>query len=197
MNLRRSAQKRGSRRSREHALLDYRRERQHAAAVRVKRLLDAVLVKLVLRGEALTSVSWRSRSIASKAACSRSIAPGGADVGLGAAARLGALAARDAAAAERERSRSSSRPRASPTTAEQLRVFAEQPRRDLAAADRALARLRAELGEESVVRAVLCDGHLPEACFAWQPIAAVRAARRRCHARAGKSHDTRSQHARR
>jgi protein ImuB len=62
------------------------------------------------------------------------------------------------------------------TTAEQLRVFAEQPRRDLAAADRALARLRAELGEGAVVRAVLCDGHLPEACFGWQPIAAVRAA---------------------
>jgi protein ImuB len=58
-----------------------------------------------------------------------------------------------------------------PTTAEQLRVFAEQPRRDLAAANRAIARLRAEFGDQAVVRAVLRGGHLPEACFGWQPLA--------------------------
>ncbi len=60
------------------------------------------------------------------------------------------------------------------TTPEQLRVFAEQPRRDLAAANRALARLRAELGEDAVVQASLCSGHLPEACFVWQPLAEVK-----------------------
>jgi protein ImuB len=61
-----------------------------------------------------------------------------------------------------------------PTTVEQLRVFVEQPRRDLAAGDRALARLRAELGETAVVRAALCEGQLPEASFSWQPMAALR-----------------------
>jgi protein ImuB len=54
--------------------------------------------------------------------------------------------------------------------AEQLRVFAQQPRRDLAAGNRAIARLRAEFGENAVVRAVLRAGHLPEACFGWQAL---------------------------
>ena len=51
---------------------------------------------------------------------------------------------------------------------EQLELFVERPRRDAKAADRALARLRAELGDEAVLRAKLCDGHLPEASFAWE-----------------------------
>jgi protein ImuB len=53
-------------------------------------------------------------------------------------------------------------------TREQLALFASRPRRDLHAADEALARLRAELGDDAVVRAVLRDGHLPEARFGWE-----------------------------
>ncbi|HET8933287.1 MAG TPA: DNA polymerase Y family protein [Polyangiales bacterium] len=63
-----------------------------------------------------------------------------------------------------------------PSSSEQLRVFAEQPRRDFAAGERAIARLRAEFGPDAVVNACLCDGHLPEACFKWQPVAAMSAA---------------------
>ena len=59
-------------------------------------------------------------------------------------------------------------------TSEQLRLFAEKPSRDLDAANRALARLRAEFGEESVVCARLTDGHLPEARFAWEPVSRVK-----------------------
>ena len=59
-------------------------------------------------------------------------------------------------------------------TSEQLRLFAEKPTRDLDAANRALARLRAEFGEESVVCAKLTEGHLPEARFAWEPVSRVR-----------------------
>ena len=65
-------------------------------------------------------------------------------------------------------------------TAEQLRLFAEQgvriegPSRDLDAANRALARLRAEFGEDSVVCAKLTDGHLPEARFTWEPVSRVK-----------------------
>jgi protein ImuB len=55
-------------------------------------------------------------------------------------------------------------------TAEQLRLFSEGPKRDLDAANRALARLRAEFGDDAVVRAKLRDGHLPEARFAWEPL---------------------------
>lgn len=52
----------------------------------------------------------------------------------------------------------------------QLELFAERPRRDLEAANRALARVRAELGDRAVTRAEPCEGHLPEARFRWSPL---------------------------
>lgn len=58
-------------------------------------------------------------------------------------------------------------------TREQLALFAAKPRRDLRAADTALARLRAELGDDAVVRAVIRPGHLPEARFGWERLDAV------------------------
>jgi protein ImuB len=51
----------------------------------------------------------------------------------------------------------------------QLELFRKQPRRDVAAGARAFARLRAELGNDAVVRARLADGHLPERQYAWEP----------------------------
>lgn len=60
-----------------------------------------------------------------------------------------------------------------PASREQLALFAARPRRDLRAADEALARLRAELGDDAVVRAVLREGHLPEARFGWERLARV------------------------
>jgi len=59
-------------------------------------------------------------------------------------------------------------------TAEQLRLFSEGPKRDLDAANRALARLRAEFGEDAVVQAKLANGHLPEARFSWEPLSRVK-----------------------
>jgi protein ImuB len=47
-------------------------------------------------------------------------------------------------------------------------LLAGRPRRDPAAADRALARIRADLGDDAVVCARLRDGHLPEARFRWE-----------------------------
>jgi protein ImuB len=55
-------------------------------------------------------------------------------------------------------------------TVEQLCLFSEEPKRDLDAANRALARLRAEFGDDAVVNAKLADGHLPEARFTWEPL---------------------------
>jgi protein ImuB len=59
-------------------------------------------------------------------------------------------------------------------TREQLTLFARlsdhRPRRDLRAADEAIARLRAELGDRAIVRAELRDSHIPEASFDWQPL---------------------------
>jgi protein ImuB len=57
-----------------------------------------------------------------------------------------------------------------PATVEQLRLFAAAPKRDLAAAARAFARLRASFGEEAVVVARLQDRHLPEARTEWVPL---------------------------
>jgi protein ImuB len=59
-------------------------------------------------------------------------------------------------------------------TSEQLRLFNEKPTRDLEAANRALARLRAEFGNDAVVCAKLTDGHLPEARFTWEPLTQVK-----------------------
>jgi protein ImuB len=59
-------------------------------------------------------------------------------------------------------------------TSEQLRLFTEKPTRDLDAANRALARLRAEFGVDAVVYAKLTDGHLPEARFTWEPLTRVK-----------------------
>jgi protein ImuB len=60
---------------------------------------------------------------------------------------------------------------------EQLQLFAQRQRRDLEAANRALARLRAKLGAEAVARAVLRDRHLPEGRFALEPLERLAAPR--------------------
>jgi protein ImuB len=59
---------------------------------------------------------------------------------------------------------------AAPAASEQLRLFAEQARRNPDAVERAVARLRAEFGDDVVVRARLRDAHLPEARFVWEPL---------------------------
>jgi len=55
----------------------------------------------------------------------------------------------------------------------QTELFAARASRDAAAAARAMARVRAELGDQSVVRAVLREGHLPEARFEWEAVDTV------------------------
>ena len=57
-----------------------------------------------------------------------------------------------------------------PVSQEQLELFVEQPRRDLAAANRAFARLRTRYGRDAVARAQLRDGHLPEATYTWESL---------------------------
>lgn len=56
------------------------------------------------------------------------------------------------------------------TEFEQLDLFTERPPRDLAAANRALARLRAEFGESAVLRVRLQEAHLPEGRFRWEKL---------------------------
>lgn len=139
---------------------------------RVKRLLDDALAELAARGEALVEVSlglrldrggWQRESL-------RTAAPT-----LDAAQVLDLIRLR----LEVVRLRSPAvelalRVGVVPATREQLRLFEEQQsRRDLAAAGRAFARLRAEMGEGAVVRARLRDAHLPGARFEWEPLVAA------------------------
>jgi protein ImuB len=56
-------------------------------------------------------------------------------------------------------------------TAKQLQLFVRRRHRDLEAADRALARLRAQFGPEAVVHIKIHPGHLPEARFSFEPVA--------------------------
>lgn len=53
---------------------------------------------------------------------------------------------------------------------EQYQLLGPRPKRELAAANRALARVRAEFGEKAVVHARLREGHLPEGRFVWEPL---------------------------
>ena len=58
-------------------------------------------------------------------------------------------------------------------------LLGSRPRRDPAAGNRALARVRAELGDGAVVRARLRPAHLPEGCFTWEPLEALASPRPR------------------
>ena len=69
-------------------------------------------------------------------------------------------------------------------TREQLSLFRNKPKRDLRAADEAFARIRAEFGNDAVVHARLCDGHLPEARYRWEPLECAANPNPRARARA-------------
>ena len=60
-----------------------------------------------------------------------------------------------------------------PAHTNQMTLFRTLKRRDPAAGAEALARIRAQFGNHSVVHAVLEDENLPEAQFRWQPVAEV------------------------
>jgi protein ImuB len=135
------------------------------------RLLDAVLVELARRCQALAALSLRLRldRMGERVETIRPAAP--------------TLDARQILGLIRLRLETVSLPAGveeillaatgAGATAEQLRIFARQTRRDAGAAARAFARLRARFGEGTVVRAALRQGHLPEACFEWQPLNAL------------------------
>ncbi|MBX3179642.1 MAG: DNA polymerase Y family protein [Candidatus Hydrogenedentes bacterium] len=57
-----------------------------------------------------------------------------------------------------------------PISQRQTDLFQEAPRRNLAAAARAFAAIRAELGNDAVVAARLGAGHLPEAQYCWEAL---------------------------
>lgn len=135
----------------------------------LKRLLDPLLDELAARGEALASLAFTLRL--ENGSCHReALAP--------------ARPTRDAPQLlELIRLRLESlelpcrveevRLEAASTTTEagQLQLFPVNARRDPEAGARALARLKAELGDTAVVRARLADRWMPEGAFLWEPVA--------------------------
>jgi protein ImuB len=69
--------------------------------------------------------------------------------------------------------------RETPAVEKQRELFAVKKRRDLEAGSRALARVKAALGDDAVVRAEPRDAHLPEDRFAWVPLSALTEAKPR------------------
>jgi len=63
--------------------------------------------------------------------------------------------------------------REAPAVEKQRELFAVKKRRDLEAGAAALARVKAALGDDAVVRAEPRDAHLPEARFVWAPMTAL------------------------
>ena len=137
----------------------------------VKRLLDRLLSAVAERHEQLAELTLHLR-LDGGAAHAEQVRPAAPTSDVGqllnlVRLRLEALALRAGVTELRVTGR------AVRTMTAQQGLFVERPRRDLAAANRALARLRAEFGDDAVLRARLTAGHLPEAQFAWEPLAAL------------------------
>ena len=136
----------------------------------VKGALDRLLGQLAARARALTALHLELRmrhsvhELETRVDCLRPAAPTLDSRGLLRLVHLRLEGAPPAAGVVEVRLWASD----TPATREQLSLFLHKPARDLRVAEEALARLRAELGEDAVVTAGLREGHLPEARFGWQ-----------------------------
>jgi protein ImuB len=134
----------------------------------IKRLLHPVLAALASRGQALAALDVRLRPDR-QPWCAERIRPAGPTldpVQILDLVRLRLESVRLLAGVIEIELEANGQPAAP----DQIRLFTEHQQRDLEAGNRALARLRAELGDDAVVRPVLRKGHLPEARFGWEPL---------------------------
>ncbi len=163
----------------EHVLLDDEEFDVERIMFIVKAALDRLLATLVSQRRAVTALYVELRlklSVAQSQLQTECVKPAAATLDSAALARLVHLRISGAAAPIAPVSEIRLWADDVAATNEQLALFAQAPRRNLRAANEALARLRAELGEDAVVRAVLRAGHLPEASFGWERIAATQVA---------------------
>ena len=149
--------------------LDDPEEDNERLAFLVKRELDPLLVKLAARGEALAELALSLRLEKRAPVLDVNVRP--AEPTLDIVQVLGLLRLRlESLRLEAGVTRIAVRAIGVRATTEQLRLFAARPRRDPAAGARAIARVRAALGDGAVVRAKLREGHLPEARYGWEPV---------------------------
>lgn len=152
-----------------HVELDYREDNAERLVFIVKPLVDELLLALSRQGRALTELSFRLvlDGAPEREERIRTAEPTLSSVTIMELVKLRLTAGAFPAPAIAVRVQAE----AVAATAEQLRMFAESPHRDMAAAARAFARLRAAFGaEDVVVKAVLRDRHSPEGSFGWEPL---------------------------
>ena len=137
----------------------------------IKRLLDRVLAGAATRHEALAELTLHLRLDRADAQTER-IRPAAPTLDVVQIMNLVRLRV-EALALEAGITAVCVTGRSTRVAAAQQGLFVERPSRDRAAAERALARVRAEFGDEAVVRARLVEAHLPEARFAWEPAGTV------------------------
>ena len=137
----------------------------------IKRLLDRVLASAAARHEALAELTLHLRLDRADARTER-IRPAAPTLDVVQLMNLVRLRV-EALALEAGVTAVCVTGRSMRVAAVQQGLFVERPSRDRAAAERALARVRAEFGDEAVVRARLVEAHLPEARFAWEPAETV------------------------
>jgi protein ImuB len=153
----------------EHVQLDYREDNAERLVFVIKPLVDRLLARLRRRGEALTELHLclEQEDVPPRQETIRTAEPTLASRAIMELVRLRLDGAPLAVPAVGVVVRAT----AAPATAAQLAMFDEAPRRDLAAAARAFARLRAAYDQPDVVsRAVPRERHSPEGCFAWEPL---------------------------
>ena len=134
----------------------------------VKRLLDALLASLVRQAQAVTELElWMK--LDDRTTRTERVRPAASTVD---AAQLLALVRLRLDALRLSAGIVTLRVAAEicPAAAHQRHLFALHSRRDPDAATQAFARLRAEFHEQVVVRARVCDAHLPSGQFEWEPL---------------------------
>jgi protein ImuB len=154
---------------RRHLILDTPEADAQRLVFTIKHILHPLLARLASRGQALAALDLRLR-LGTGEWCAQAVRP--------AAPTLDAVRLADLVRLRLESMRVDAgitevyaEAAGVPAAPEQLALLAEHPPRDLEAGTRAIDRLRARYGDEGVVRAVLRDGHLPEARFGWEPVA--------------------------
>lgn len=145
-------------------VLDYAETNHERLLTLAEPLLDSMLEALAERREALAALRL-SLTLDDKSRQSETFSP--AAPTLDAGQLLGLLRLRlEALSLSAGVIEFRMRARGVPASTRQLELFREKPKRDLAAVHRAFARIRAELGNDAMMRARLNEGHLPEAQFA-------------------------------
>ena len=141
----------------------------------IEHLMHPLLLRLAQRGQAMSDLTLRLSFDHEKEKRTEHLRPSEPTLDAGQILELIHLRLRSAHGLKAGVSRVELEVAGAAAASEQLKLFEQRSRRDLAAANRALARVRAELGDGAVRRARLWEGHLPEGSFTWEELGTLKA----------------------